>query len=119
VGRKLARCRGVRYEPLRPRSAITLLQLFLQDESEEAAGHVTAVRSVSKCNWRRPAALVSARETVNLCGFFPPEGPQRINVLAATFEGPALATSANAALSARVAQNTPDQPIAAPLVIAR
>ena len=51
--------------------------------------------------------------------FFPPEDPQRIAALAATFDGPALATGTNAALAARLAQNTADYAIAAPLLIAQ
>jgi len=67
----------------------------------------------------RPEALAAAREIVNLCGFFPPSDPQRIATLTQTFEGPALATSTNKALAARLRQNTADHPIAAPLVIAQ
>ena len=39
--------------------------------------------------------------------------------LAATFDGPALATSSNKALQARLEQNTADGPIQAPVVIAQ
>jgi pimeloyl-ACP methyl ester carboxylesterase len=67
----------------------------------------------------RPEALPAAREIVNLCGFLPPEDPQRIAALTATFEGPALATSTNTALAARLEQNTADEAIAAPVVIAQ
>jgi pimeloyl-ACP methyl ester carboxylesterase len=67
----------------------------------------------------RPEALAAAREIVNLCGFFPPEDPQRIAALTATFDGPALATSTNPGLAAWLAQNTADHPIAAPVVIAQ
>ncbi len=67
----------------------------------------------------RPEALAAAREIVTLCGFVPPEDPQRIAALSATFEGRALATSTNAALAARLKQNTADRPIAAPVVIAQ
>jgi acetyl esterase/lipase len=67
----------------------------------------------------RPEALPAAREIVNRCGFLPPEDPQRIAALTQTFEGPALATSTNAALASRLAQNTADHPIAAPVVIAQ
>jgi pimeloyl-ACP methyl ester carboxylesterase len=67
----------------------------------------------------RPAALDAARQIVNLCDFVPPEDPERIEALAATFDGPALATSSNKALQARLEQNTPDGPIEAPVVIAQ
>jgi pimeloyl-ACP methyl ester carboxylesterase len=67
----------------------------------------------------RPAALDAARQIVNLCDFVPPEDQKRIEALAATFEGPALATSSNKALQARLEQNTPDGPIQAPVVIAQ
>lgn len=66
-----------------------------------------------------PQALAAGREIVNLCGFFPPQDPKRIGELTATFEGPALATATNPALAARLAQNTADQPIAAPLLISQ
>jgi pimeloyl-ACP methyl ester carboxylesterase len=67
----------------------------------------------------RPAALSAAREIAGLCGFLPPEDTQRITALTATFDGPALATATDAALVARLAQNTADHPIAAPLLIAQ
>src|SRR5436190_18069760 len=67
----------------------------------------------------RPEALDAARQIVNLCGFVPPEDPERIEALAATFDGPALATSSNKALQARLEQNTPDGLIKAPVVIAQ
>jgi pimeloyl-ACP methyl ester carboxylesterase len=67
----------------------------------------------------RPAALDAARQIVNLCDFLPPQDPERIEALAATFDGPALATSSNKALQARLEQNTPDGPIKAPVVIAQ
>ena len=67
----------------------------------------------------RPEALPAARQITNLCGFLPTEDPQRIAALTATFDGPALATGTNAALAARLAQNTADQPIVAPVVIAQ
>jgi len=67
----------------------------------------------------RPEALGAAREIANLCGFFPPEDPQRIAALAASFDGPALATGTNPALAARLAQNTAAHRVAAPLVIAQ
>src|SRR5437899_10797395 len=40
----------------------------------------------------RPEALDAARQMVNLCDFVPPEDSERIEALAATSEGPALAT---------------------------
>jgi pimeloyl-ACP methyl ester carboxylesterase len=64
----------------------------------------------------RPEALDASRQIVNLC-CFPPD--ERIEALAATFDGPALATSSNKALQARLEQNTPDGPIQAPVVIAQ
>src|SRR5437660_7844227 len=67
----------------------------------------------------RPEALDAARQMVNLCEFVPPEDPERIEALAATFDGPALATSWNKALQARLEQNTADGPIQAPVVIAQ
>jgi pimeloyl-ACP methyl ester carboxylesterase len=67
----------------------------------------------------RPEALDAARQIVNLCEFVPPEDPERIEALAATFDGPALATSSNKALQARLEQNTADGPIQAPVVIAQ
>src|SRR5207247_8798300 len=67
----------------------------------------------------RPEALDAARQIVDLCDFVPPEDPERIEALAATFDGPALATSSNKALQARLEQNTADGSIQAPLVIAQ
>src|SRR2546421_2902819 len=67
----------------------------------------------------RPEALDAARQIVNLCDFLPPEDSERIEVLAATFDGPALATSSNKALQARLEQNTADGLIKAPVVIAQ
>jgi pimeloyl-ACP methyl ester carboxylesterase len=66
-----------------------------------------------------PRALWAAREIAKLCGFLPPEDPQRIGELAATFEGRVLAVGTNKALAVRMAQNVPNQPIAAPLLIAQ
>jgi pimeloyl-ACP methyl ester carboxylesterase len=56
---------------------------------------------------------------VNLCDFIPPEDPERIEALAQTFDGPALATSSNKALQARLEQNTANRLIKAPVVIAQ
>jgi pimeloyl-ACP methyl ester carboxylesterase len=67
----------------------------------------------------RPEALDAARQIVNLCDFVPPEDSERIEALATTFDGPALATSSNKALQARLEQNTPDGLIKAPVVIAQ
>jgi pimeloyl-ACP methyl ester carboxylesterase len=67
----------------------------------------------------RPEALDAARQIINLCDFVPPEDSERIEALAATFDGPALATSSNKALQARLEQNTADGPIQAPVVIAQ
>ncbi len=67
----------------------------------------------------RPEALRAAREIANLCGFLPPEDPQRIATLTASFEGRTLATSTNPALAARIAQNAADHAIAAPVLIAQ
>jgi pimeloyl-ACP methyl ester carboxylesterase len=65
------------------------------------------------------APLDAARQIVNFCDFVPPEDAERIEALAATFDGPALATSSNKALQARLEQNTADAPIQAPVVIAQ
>src|ERR1700730_6392899 len=67
----------------------------------------------------RPEALNAARQMVNLCESVPPEDSERIEELAATFDGPALAKSSNKALRARLEQNTPDGLIKAPVVIAQ
>src|SRR6058998_461692 len=67
----------------------------------------------------RPEALDAARQIVNLCEFVPPADAERIEALAATFDGPALATSSNKVLQARLEQNTADRPIEAPVVIAQ
>jgi pimeloyl-ACP methyl ester carboxylesterase len=67
----------------------------------------------------RPEALNAARQIVNLCDFVPPADAERIEALAATFNGPALATSSNKALQACLEQNTADCPIQAPVVIAQ
>ncbi len=67
----------------------------------------------------RPEALGAARQIVNLCEFVPPEDRERIEALAATFDGPALATSSNKALQSRLEQNTADGLIPAPVVIAQ
>jgi len=66
-----------------------------------------------------PEALAAAHEIVNLCGFLPPEDPQRITALTAAMTGPALATDTNKALAVRLKQNVADHPIAAPLLIAQ
>src|SRR5262249_37931242 len=67
----------------------------------------------------RPEALDAAREIVNLCDFVPREDLERIGQLVATFDGPALATSSNKALQARLEQNAPDGLIQAPVIIAQ
>lgn len=67
----------------------------------------------------RPEALAAGREMQNLCFFLPPEHTLRMHRLAASFEGPALATSTNPALAARLTQNAATAPIAAPVVIAQ
>lgn len=67
----------------------------------------------------RPQALAAAREIVGLCGFLPPQDPQRISRLTATFEGPVLATADNAALRFRLAENAANRPVDAPLLIAQ
>jgi pimeloyl-ACP methyl ester carboxylesterase len=67
----------------------------------------------------RPEALNAARQIINLCDFVPPSDPERIEALAAMFDGPALATSSNKTLQARLEQNTADGPIQAPVVIAQ
>ena len=67
----------------------------------------------------RPEALDAAHQIINLCDFLPRDEQERIEALARTFEGPALATSSNKALQARLEQNTPDRLIQAPIVIAQ
>jgi pimeloyl-ACP methyl ester carboxylesterase len=67
----------------------------------------------------RAQALDAARQIVNLCEAVPPGDSERIEALAATFDGPALATSSNKALEARLDQNTANGPIKAPVVIAQ
>ena len=67
----------------------------------------------------RPEALDAARQMTSLCGFVPPEDPQRIAALSASFDGPALATSTNTALAARLTQNSAARAIAAPVLIAQ
>jgi pimeloyl-ACP methyl ester carboxylesterase len=67
----------------------------------------------------RPEALDAARQIVNLCDSFPPEDPERIEALVERFDGPALATSSNKALQARLEQNTANGLITAPVVIAQ
>src|SRR5712672_1085690 len=67
----------------------------------------------------RPGALDAARQIVSLCCFVPPEDAERIQALAATFDGPALSTSSNKALQVRIEQNTADCTIQAPVVIAQ
>src|SRR5438034_5280889 len=67
----------------------------------------------------RPGALDAARQIVSLCCFLPPEDSERIEALAATFDGPALAMNSNKPLQARIKQNTADGLIKAPVVIAQ
>ena len=67
----------------------------------------------------RPEALDAARQIIDLCDSLPPEDTERIEALAATFDGPALATSTNEALRIRIEQNTADRPIEAPVVISQ
>jgi pimeloyl-ACP methyl ester carboxylesterase len=67
----------------------------------------------------RPEALDAARQIASLCCFLPPENAERIQALAATFDGPALATSSKKALQARLEQNAANGPIHAPVVIAQ
>src|SRR5881275_1362183 len=67
----------------------------------------------------RLEALDAARQIVNLCDFVPPKDPERIEALAATFDGPALAMNSNKPLQARLEQNTADGSIQAPVVIAQ
>jgi pimeloyl-ACP methyl ester carboxylesterase len=67
----------------------------------------------------RPEALNAARQMVNLCESVPPEDSARIEALMSTFDGPALATSSNKVLQARLEQNTADGLIEAPVVIAQ
>ena len=67
----------------------------------------------------RPQALDGGRQMVKLCCSLPPEDAERIQALAASFDGPALATSSNKALQARLEQNAADGLITAPAVIAQ
>jgi acetyl esterase/lipase len=67
----------------------------------------------------RPEALDAACQIVNLCESFPRQDSERIEELAETFDGPALATSSNKALQARLEQNTPNGLIKAPVIIAQ
>jgi pimeloyl-ACP methyl ester carboxylesterase len=67
----------------------------------------------------RPEALAAARQIVNLCDFLPPQDSERIEQLATTFDGPALAINSNKALRARLEENTPNGPIKAPVLIAQ
>src|ERR1700736_2940366 len=55
----------------------------------------------------RSEALAAARQIENFCDFLPPEDPERIEALAATFDGPALATSSKKAIQARLEAQTP------------
>jgi pimeloyl-ACP methyl ester carboxylesterase len=64
----------------------------------------------------RPVALTAAREIANLCGF---EDHKHVAELMEAFDGPTLATKTNAALAARLAQNTADHRISAPLLLAQ
>jgi len=65
----------------------------------------------------RPEAVEAAREAVNLCAFIPASDPKRLDVLAQSFAGPALATATNRALATRLEQNAATGAIKAPLVI--
>jgi pimeloyl-ACP methyl ester carboxylesterase len=67
----------------------------------------------------RPEAVAAARDIVNLCGFFPPEEPEQIAKLAASFRGRASSLASETAFVARLKQNAADAPIAAPVVIAQ
>ncbi len=66
----------------------------------------------------RPEALSAAREMVKLCAFIPPTDPQRIEALAESFKGRALAGN-DQVFAARLAQNAANGPIDAPLLIAQ
>ena len=67
----------------------------------------------------RPEALAAARQMVTQCDFVPPEDSRRLEQLAASFAGPALALHSNEPLRARLDQNNPDGAIKAPVVIAQ
>jgi pimeloyl-ACP methyl ester carboxylesterase len=60
---------------------------------------------------------VAADWIERLCAFLPPEDPQRIKALVATFDGGAL--SPNAVLAIRLAQKAANYAIAAPVLIAQ
>lgn len=65
----------------------------------------------------RPEARAAAEEIAGLCGFFPPQDPQRIKALTQTLKGPSLNLPADKALAARLEQNTANQPIQMPELI--
>src|SRR5262249_58982027 len=67
----------------------------------------------------RPEALDAARQIVNLCDFVPREEEERLEALAASFDGPALAPSLNKALQTRLVQDIAGGVIKAPVVIAQ
>jgi pimeloyl-ACP methyl ester carboxylesterase len=67
----------------------------------------------------RPEAFEAARRMANLCLVVPAEDPQKLAAYSETFYGPSLATKTNQALAARLAQNTANGEIVAPLVIAQ
>jgi pimeloyl-ACP methyl ester carboxylesterase len=64
-------------------------------------------------------AQTAAREIAKLCGFIPQEDPRRIAALLKEFDGRALTTDTNSALYARLKQNTADERITAPLLVAQ
>jgi pimeloyl-ACP methyl ester carboxylesterase len=84
-----------------------------------AASHSRFYSDVTFEQAVRPEAHQAAREMANLCIFLPREDPQRTAALMASFDGLALATGTNTPFTARLAQNTPSGPIAAPVVIAQ
>lgn len=84
-----------------------------------AAAYSRFYPDISFDNAVLPDARVAAREMAGLCGFLPPEDPQRVMALAGSFDGHALAIRINKALDARLAQNTAKDPIATPLMIAQ
>lgn len=67
----------------------------------------------------RAEALPAARRIAGLCDFLPPQDPEQIAKLAASFEGPALTTKTYPAFRLRLAENAAYRPIAAPLLIAQ
>ncbi len=65
----------------------------------------------------RPAALPAGRDIARLCAFAPAEDRRRVGELMRSFEGRSLEGARNPSLAARIAENNPARPIAAPLLV--